>query len=157
MSFALRETSFVLLSLLLFVEILSIKDCCPKPLDPDAFRNVVSIYLCDTLAAFFLRVISIMRFSLAVYVFVLIETSHCKSVDIIKLSVYHSRTCQVFNFTYSENTLCRGQILLVTWEISKESSLTFKQNTYPLLDYFLFVSSPAMAKHSHHHAKIAVA
>ena len=57
MSFALRDTCIVLLSLLLFVEVLSIKDCCPKPLDPDAFRNVVSI--CDALE--FVRVICIMR------------------------------------------------------------------------------------------------
>lgn len=43
MSYALREAFIVLLSLLFFVEGRSIKDCCPK-LDPDAFRNVVSIY-----------------------------------------------------------------------------------------------------------------
>lgn len=89
MSFALRETCIVPLSLLLFVEVLSIEDCCPKPLDPDAFRNVVSIYaiLCDTFATLFLRVISIMRFSLAVYVCALIENPHYKSVDISTLSV----------------------------------------------------------------------
>lgn len=46
---------------------------------------------------------------------------------------------------------------IVTREIGEESSLTFRQNAYALLDRLLFVSSPAMAKHSHHHAKIAVA
>lgn len=42
--FAMRETCIVLFSLMFSVEGRSIKDCCPKPLDPDAFRNVVSIY-----------------------------------------------------------------------------------------------------------------
>ena len=60
MSFALHEAYIILLSLLLFVEVRSIKDCCPKPLDPDAFRNVVSIFAissCDfNNASYFSRV-----------------------------------------------------------------------------------------------------
>lgn len=70
MSYALRETFIVLLSLLFFVEGRSIKDCCPK-LDPDAFRNVVSNYI----LLLFLSVSSIRRFSLAV----------CVSVSLLKL------------------------------------------------------------------------
>ena len=80
MSFALHEAYIILLTLLLFVEVRSIKDCCPKPLDPDAFRNVVSIY---AILLLFLRVISIMRLTLAVYVCFLNETVQYETVDII--------------------------------------------------------------------------
>ena len=100
MGFVLRETCIALLSLLLFVEILSIKDCCPKPLDPDAFRNVVSIHVYAVLAIL-LRVISIMRFSLAVYICVLIETDQLISLRcLFSLHLYHSYTGQVLRFFY---------------------------------------------------------
>lgn len=111
MSFTLREVYIILLSLLHFVKVLSINDCCPKPLDPDAFRNVVSITACDTVLLSFFGVNSIMCFSLFEYVCVLIETSHYKSVNVTTLPVAYSRKIQ-----------CRGQVLSVTRAINNESS-----------------------------------
>ena len=66
------------------------------------------------------------------------------SVFLLKLYITNQSLC-----TYSENTVERSGFIS---DLSKQSRLTFRQNTYAFLDCLLFVSSPAMAKHSpvHH-------